>query len=76
MGQLSVYIDDETLKKIEEAAKSQNVSVSKWITSRIRNSFNTNWDDNFFNLYGSITDDSFKIPDELSFNHDAKRESL
>lgn len=76
MGQLSIYIDDETLKKVEEAAKDQNISVSKWITGRIKSSFKTNWDDNFFNLFGSIKDDSFKIPEELSFDHDSKRESL
>ena len=36
MAQLSLYIDDETLKKVKKAAKSQNISVSKWITSRLK----------------------------------------
>jgi hypothetical protein len=76
MGQLSLYIDDETLKKVEEAAKSQHMSVSKWITSRIKNSFKTSWDDNFFSLFGSIKDDSFKRPNQIDYEHDAKRESL
>ena len=76
MGQLSVYIDDETLKKVEEAAKSQNISVSKWITSRIKKSFQTSWDEDFFSLFGSIKDESFQRPDQLDYTHDSKREIL
>ena len=66
MGQLSLYIDEETLKKVEIAAKKENVSISKWITSRIKKSFKTNWDDDFFKLFGAIDDESFKRPDQLS----------
>ncbi len=59
MGQLSVYIDDDTLKKVEEAAKSENISISKWITKRLQNSFKTNWDEKFFSLFGAISDNTF-----------------
>ncbi|MDH5718833.1 MAG: DUF6364 family protein [Spirochaetia bacterium] len=76
MAQLSLYIDDETLKKVEKAAKNQNISVSKWITSRIKNSFKTSWDENFFSLFGSIKDESFKRPDQIESKYDAKREIL
>jgi len=76
MGQLSVYIDDDTLKKVEDAAKSQNISVSKWITSRIKKSFKTNWDDDFFSLFGSIKDESFKRPDQIDYENDSMRETL
>lgn len=76
MGQLSIYIDDETLKKVEEAAKNQNISVSKWITGRIKKSFHTGWDDEFFSLFGAIQDETFQRPEQTGFEHDSKRESL
>ncbi|MES0489037.1 MAG: toxin-antitoxin system, antitoxin component [Leptospirales bacterium] len=76
MGQLSIYIDNETLKKVEQAAENESVSVSKWITSRLKNSFQTNWDESFFSLYGSINDSSFKRPEQISYEHDSKRETL
>jgi len=76
MGQLSLYIDEETLKKVEDAAKSQNVSISKWITNRIKKSFQTSWDDQFFDLFGAIKDESFQRPDQPAFEQDSKRESF
>lgn len=76
MGQLSVYIDDDTLQKVEEAAKNENLSVSKWITNRLKKSFNTSWDEQFFSLNGAIKDASFQRPDQLNFEHDSRRESL
>ncbi len=75
MPQISLYIDKETLAKVEKAAKTEHLSISKWVGKRIKNAVNDEYPKGFFDLYGSIKDDSFKI-DTLSFENDIQRESL
>lgn len=76
MPQLSLYIDQETLKKIELAAKKEKVSISQWVKGKLQSSFEKKWPDNYFQLYGSIEDESFKRPDSLNFKNDSKRETF
>jgi hypothetical protein len=76
MPQLSLYLDKETLKKIEIAAKKEKVSISQWVKGKIQNSFEKKWPDHFFELYGSIDDVSFEKPRSLSLKNDNKRESF
>ncbi|MCW7490914.1 toxin-antitoxin system, antitoxin component [Leptospira meyeri] len=76
MPQLSLYLDQDTLKKIELAAKKEKVSISQWVKGKLQNSFEKKWPDNFFQLYGSIDDKSFDKPDSLSFKDDSKREEF
>ncbi|XDD46093.1 toxin-antitoxin system, antitoxin component [Leptospira sp. WS39.C2] len=76
MPQLSLYLDQDTLKKIELAAKKEKVSISQWVKGKLQSSFEKKWPDNFFQLYGSIEDDSFNKPDSLSLKNDNKREAF
>ena len=43
MPQLSLYIDDETLKKIEREAKKEKISLSKWVRKTLNKSLKKNW---------------------------------
>lgn len=58
MPQISLYIDEETLKKIEKAVKKEHISISKWVGNNIKRSFNSEYPENYFNLYGSIKDET------------------
>jgi hypothetical protein len=37
MPQVSLYIDEDTLKKLEERVKQNHESLSKWVGDRIKN---------------------------------------
>ncbi|MCG6146531.1 toxin-antitoxin system, antitoxin component [Leptospira bandrabouensis] len=76
MPQLSLYIDQDTLKKIELAAKKEKVSISQWVKGKLQSSFEKKWPENFFQLYGSIEDNSFNKPESLDFKNDNKREAF
>lgn len=76
MPQLSLYLDEKTLKKIESAAKKEKVSLSQWVKHRIQNSLETNWPEDYFRLYGSIQDDSFQAPNHLEPRNDSPREQF
>lgn len=65
MPQLSLYIDSETLSKIETAAKIEHLSLSKFVVRTLNESLQNAWPENYDSLFGSIRDDSFDRPHEL-----------
>ena len=76
MPQLSLYIDEETLKRIEAGADAENLSLSKYVVKKLKQSIRDRWPENFSQLYGSIQDDTFIIPEEIDFSKDSRREEL
>lgn len=76
MPQLSIYIDEITLKQIETVAKIEHISISKYVVKKLHESMHSKWPENYEELYGSIKDESFKIGKVESFKEDAKREEL
>nr|MDA3810894.1 hypothetical protein [Spirochaetaceae bacterium] len=76
MPQLSLYIDEITLRKIEKAAKIDHVSLSKFVVKKLNDVMISDWPDSYDLLYGAINDDSFNIESTLSYNDDHPRESL
>ncbi len=76
MSQLSLYIDENTLGEIKQAASIEHTSISKWVSSKLKNVLNNSWPKNYFELFGSISDSSLNRPDQLKFNDNNKREAL
>ncbi len=76
MPQLSLYLDEATLKMVERAAKISKVSVSKWIRNNLVQSLKREWPDGYFDLYGAISDDTFAAPDPIAADAGAPREKL
>ena len=73
MPQISLYIDEPTLKKIENAAMRQHVSISKWVAEQLRARVEPVYPVDYENLFGSIDDDTFAEPKNLSFGSDTPR---
>jgi hypothetical protein len=76
MPQISLYIDEETLKKVKKAADADNTSISKWVGKQLKKTLQSSYTEDFQNLFGSIRDESLTIPERSSFDMDVKRESL
>lgn len=76
MPQISLYVDHGTLHKIEEMAKKNHTSISKWVGTKIRTFLENEYPADFFSLFGSIQDASFKKPKTLNFSDDTKRETI
>ena len=70
MPQLSLYIDEKTLNKISLAAKIENLSISKFVVKKLNESMHDSWPENYGELYGSISDESFNTTDSLKFKND------
>jgi hypothetical protein len=76
MAQLTIYLDDESIKKIETAAALEKSSVSKWVKTRLMHSLENKWPANYFGLFGSLADNELPAASQLDFAQDAPRESL
>ncbi|MBU1101216.1 MAG: toxin-antitoxin system, antitoxin component [Bacteroidetes bacterium] len=76
MPQISLYIDEKTLKKIEVVASLENISLSKWVGSRIKEALDNNYPPKYFELFGSVKDDTLKEPEELYNSSDSTREEI
>jgi len=76
MGQLTVYIDDPTLERIESAAHLEKESVSKWVKRRLAASLDKGWPTGYFDVFGSLKDASFSRPAQPAAGLDRKRAAL
>lgn len=70
MPQVSLYLDNRTLKAVETKAKARKISISKYVKEAIERDIHSNWPKDYFELFGSIKDATFKRPKELDFEAD------
>lgn len=76
MGQVTIYLDDETEQKMIANARVMKLSKSKWIANVIREKLVDDWPDTVRELPGSWED--FPTLEELRTGTDAdtERETL
>lgn len=56
MGQVTIYLDDETERTARAGAESDGVSLSKWIARRIEQEQGAEWPPGFRELAGAWPD--------------------
>lgn len=76
MPQISLYVDAETLEKVEAEAKAAKVSISKYVSSVLHEKFEHTWPQSFLALFSSIKDESFVRPEDAVNDQDAERQKL
>jgi hypothetical protein len=76
MGQVTVYLDEETETRMREAAKGAGVSQSRWLADLIRARTSAQWPRSVAALAGAWRD--FPLAEELRANQpaDVPREPL
>ena len=63
MPQLSLYLTDENFELLQTRAAQAGLSMSKYANKLIeQDAVNAGWPADFWELYGSIDDDSFEAP--------------
>lgn len=71
MSQISLYLNEETHARVAYAARREGLSLSKWAGKHLAAAAGpVSWPAGFFDLVGSISDDSFTEPEELPAEHD------
>jgi hypothetical protein len=56
MGQVTIYLDDETEDRARAAARSRGVSLSKWVAERVRHGALSEWPEHVRKLAGAWSD--------------------
>lgn len=75
MAQVTLYLDEETVKRVRRAAKAAGLSQSRWLAELVRAKTAREWPDAVRELAGAWGD--FPEADELRrAGRDAKRERL
>ena len=67
MPQLSLYLDDPTMELLRDRANRAQMSMSKYVTSLIRQSDQAQgWPKDYWEkIYGCLKDPSFSYPEEI-----------
>ncbi|MDR2106731.1 MAG: antitoxin [Coriobacteriales bacterium] len=73
MPQLSLYLDRATMALMQQGAEMEHQSMSAYVAGLIREKVSNKWPAGYFDLYGSITDESLRRPHQPDFALDAKR---
>jgi len=76
MGQVTIYVDDNTEKKLLSMVERSGISKSKWIGELIREKTATTWPENVIRLAGAWKDlpTAEEIRDKMG--EDSNRESI
>jgi hypothetical protein len=56
MGQVTIYLDDESESRLRASAKAKGVPVSRWIAELVREKTKTEWPDDVKSLAGAWSD--------------------
>lgn len=67
MARLSLYLENEKMDALRKKAALANTSLSKYVVKLIDDDATGGWPDGYWDLFGSIEDETFCEPKELSF---------
>ena len=77
MAQVTIYLKEEVHSEIREAAEREGMSLSKWASKHLLTAAKSGgWPTGFFELFGSVADESFAEPAELDPGDDGELEAL
>ena len=76
MGQVTIYLDSETEKKMNNVIKKTGISRSKWISDLIKQKMTSTWPENIVKLAGAWTDLPTAEDIRKNMAEDADRESI
>jgi hypothetical protein len=76
MGQVTIYLDDETEEKMRGEAEAMHLSKSKWIARLIQERLSDQWPANIRNIAGSWRDFPDRDKIGASSGSDIPRESF
>jgi hypothetical protein len=76
MGQVTIYLDEDTAKLMEAAANSAGISKSKWVAELIRAKASQDWPAFVRELAGAWPDMPLAEEIRSGQRKDAKRERL
>lgn len=76
MAQLTIYLDESSLKAIKQKAKKERTSVSRWTRKRLIESLDLDWDEDYFDVLGALSESDLRRPEQPRTPGDVRREKI
>lgn len=76
MAQLTIYLDENSIHRIEAAAEAEHISVSRWVKARLIRSLDGEWPAGYFALEGALEECDLRMVAEPNPAYDVPREPL
>ena len=76
MGQVTIYLNGMTEKKARAAARTEGVSLSKWVAGRIEQGARSEWPEHVRRLAGAWPDMPSVEQIRAKYGKDVKRSRL
>ena len=76
MGQITIYLDDETDRKMKRVVRSQHISQSKWVAELIRDRLCEQWPESVRQIPGSWKEAPTAEELRADLDRDSDREKL
>lgn len=67
MAKLTITMDDESIRRIEDAAARENCSVSDWAKRRLLQSLEDQWPAGYSDLFGVLEHADLQRPRQPDF---------
>ena len=76
MAQITLYLDDQTARRIKQAARRQRVSLSKWVAQRLEDRTQGAWPSRYTELFGALGTLPLERPEQGEFADDVGQPDL
>ena len=76
MSQLTIYLDEASMRQIKRSARRERVSVSKWARRRLCEAVRHTWPADYFQHFGALADTDLSRPPQSDMPADASRRAL
>lgn len=76
MSQLTIYLDETSMRDVRRSAKREHVSVSLWARRRLCEAVRHTWPQDYFALFGALRDSDLSRPAPGDLSADIPRRSL
>lgn len=76
MSQLTIYLDDVSMRKVKTSAQKAKMSVSRWARTKLTEASTREWPADYFQLFGSLSAENLRRPNQGKFTEDIQRRKL
>ena len=73
MSQLTIYLDEESMRDVKKSATREHLSVSLWARKRLCEGLGHTWPVNYFELFGALRDSDLDRPEQGDLDQDLPR---
>ncbi len=76
MSQLTIYLDEASMKEVKKSAKREKISVSLWARRRLSEAIRHTWPRDYFELFGALRDSDLTRPPQGDLSANTPRKAF